>query len=273
MVVRFWGVRGSIPCADSKYMRYGGDTSCVSVEAKGQLIIFDAGSGIRKAGLHALATGYQESHLFLSHVHIDHILGYPFYGPIWKKGHKLSVYADHLKPYGGLQRTIFKAFEEPIFPVPMSKLSATVAYHDIESGQTISFDETLMVKSAPLNHPNGATGYRVQYGKSSVCYITDTEHLSDGVDPNIVNLIRGTDLLIYDSSYTDDEYVAKVSWGHSTWQEGVKLCKAADVKQLCIFHHDPDHKDDVMDSIAREAKESWPNTIVAKQDLAVTFTK
>ena len=254
-------------------MRYGGNTSCVSVEANGRLIIFDAGSGIRQAGLHALANGYQESHLFLSHVHIDHILGYPFYGPVWKKGHQLFVYAGHLKEYGGLQQVIHKAFGAPIFPVPMSALPATIAYNDIENGQTMSFDEDLVVQSAPLNHPNGATGYRVQYGRASVCYITDTEHLPGGVDPTICDLIQDSDMVIYDSSYTDDEYAAKVSWGHSTWQEGVKLCKAGNVKQLCIFHHDPDHNDDVMDSIADEAKNLGSNAIVARQDLILTFPK
>jgi phosphoribosyl 1,2-cyclic phosphodiesterase len=125
------------------------------------------------------------------------------------------------------------------------------------------------VRTATLNHPDGATGYRVEYDGRSLCYLTDTEHVPGALDRSILELIAGADLVIYDSMYTDAEYDTYVGWGHSTWQEGVRLCRAAGAKRLAVFHHDPEHDDDLLDGIAREVEKELPGSFVAKDGLAI----
>ena len=118
----------------------------------------------------------------------------------------------------------------------------------------------MSLRSAPLNHPNGATGYRVESGGKSICYITDTEHREGSIDQTIVDLCRGADIMVYDSAYTDAEYPSFRGWGHSTWQEGVRIADAAGVGTLAVFHHDPGHDDDFMDGVSRDAAAMRPGT-------------
>jgi phosphoribosyl 1,2-cyclic phosphodiesterase len=125
------------------------------------------------------------------------------------------------------------------------------------------------VRTAVLNHPNGATGYRIEHAGRSLCYVTDTEHVPGRLDPNVVELARGADLLVYDCTYTDAEYPRYAGWGHSTWEEGVRLCEAAGVRRLAIFHHDPARDDAAMDEIAAAAEERRPGTIVAMEGMTL----
>jgi phosphoribosyl 1,2-cyclic phosphodiesterase len=124
--------------------------------------------------------------------------------------------------------------------------------------------------TAPLNHPNGATGYRIDFGGRSLCYVNDTEHVEGRLDRNILELIDGADLVIYDSTYTDEEFPKYRNWGHSTWQEGVRLCDKAGAEQLVIFHHDPSHDDAFMDEVAKAAEAARPGTLVAHEGLVLT---
>ena len=121
------------------------------------------------------------------------------------------------------------------------------------------------MRTMPLNHPNGATGYRLEAHGRAVCYVTDTEHIVGELDDNVLELVRGADLMIYDSTYTDEEYPAHEGWGHSTWQQGVRLADAADVGELVIFHHDPSHDDAFMDKVASRASTLRPGTRVARE--------
>jgi len=127
------------------------------------------------------------------------------------------------------------------------------------------------VRTTALNHPDGATGYRVDYAGRSVCYLTDTEHVPGAPDRNILELMAGADLVIYDSMYTDAEYETYTGWGHSTWQEGVRLCREAGAKRLCVFHHDPEHDDDMLDGIALEVERQMPGSVVAKDGLVLNL--
>jgi phosphoribosyl 1,2-cyclic phosphodiesterase len=126
------------------------------------------------------------------------------------------------------------------------------------------------VRTAPLNHPNGATGYRLELGGRSVCYVTDTEHLPGEPDKNVLGLIEGADLVIYDSTYTDEEFPGKVGWGHSTWQEGVRLCRTAGARRLAIFHHDPDHDDSFMAAVDKTARAEWDGAFAAREEMIIT---
>ncbi|MCK5445629.1 MAG: MBL fold metallo-hydrolase, partial [Rhodospirillaceae bacterium] len=136
-----------------------------------------------------------------------------------------------------------------------------------------SFDlyEDVKIRTAPLNHPNGATGYRIETDGYSACYVTDTEHVPGELDQNILGLIEGADLVIYDCTYTEEEFPSKIGWGHSTWNQGVKLCRDVGVKQMAIFHHDPDHDDKFMAEIEAIAKAEWDGTFVAREGMEIVF--
>jgi len=267
--VKFWGTRGSIACPGKAYERYGGNTSCLEVRCGGRLLIFDAGTGVRRLGHHLLSIDDSEEgiegDLFLTHTHHDHIIGLPFFVPMFKPRNRIRLWAGHLLPDNNLHDVLCKFMAPPLFPVPPKIFAANVTYHDFIAGETLEPRPGIRLRTAPLNHPNGATGYRIEYGGKALCYVTDTEQKESGRDRNIVELVSGADVMIYDCSYTEEEYPRFKGWGHSTWQEGVRICNAAGVGRLVIFHHDPSHDDDFMDQVAEAADRARPGTMVAKE--------
>jgi phosphoribosyl 1,2-cyclic phosphodiesterase len=208
-----------------------------------------------------------DADLYYTHTHFDHISGLPFFSSAYAPTNKLRMWAGHLLPDNTLRYVLSEMMMAPLFPIPISVLGADLTFHDFRAGQTLQPGPGIALKTTLLNHPNGATGYRVEYGGKSICYVTDTEHVPGQPDRNILGLIAGADLVIYDSTYTDDEFPRYVGWGHSTWQEGVRLADAASVKRLVIFHHDPSHTDEMMDRIAEEAERARPGTIVAVEGM------
>lgn len=267
--VRFWGVRGSIPCPGSGTVKYGGNTSCLEVRCGERLLIFDGGTGLRPLGRHLDALGPVDADLFFTHTHFDHICGLPFFSSAYAKSNRFRFWAGHLLPDHTLRYVLSEMMMAPLFPIPISVMGADVVFHDFKAGETLSPGPGITLKTAPLNHPNGATGYRIEFAGKSICYVTDTEHVPGKPDRTVLDLIAGADIAIYDATYTDAEYLAHVGWGHSTWQEGVRLADAAKVKQLVIFHHDPDHDDATMDRIAAEAEAARPGTLVAYEGLTL----
>jgi phosphoribosyl 1,2-cyclic phosphodiesterase len=270
--VKFWGVRGSIACPSSQHVGYGGNTSCVEVRFDDTSIILDAGTGLRPLGQDYARRGVRSGLILLTHCHWDHINGFPFFSPVFQRGAQFRVLAGHLSESGGIRSVLASQMAEPTFPVPLHALHADMSYEDFKAGEQLDgLASGLVVKTAPLNHPSGATGYRLEVDGHALCYVTDTEHRPGQPDDAVLDLIAGADLVIYDSTYTDAEFPAKVGWGHSTWQEGVRLCRQAGVRRLAIFHHDPDHVDSVMAGIEREAKRMWESTFVARDDMVVTL--
>ncbi|HVZ01456.1 MAG TPA: MBL fold metallo-hydrolase [Dongiaceae bacterium] len=265
--VRFWGVRGSIPCCSADYLRYGGNTSCVEIRCGDYLMIFDAGTGIRPLGKSLVTRLPVVADLFFTHTHLDHILGLPFFAPLYKPGSKIRIWSGHLQAPMTFRDAIGHLMAPPLFPVPPTVFISEPELRDFHAGETLNPHPGVTLRTAPLNHPNGATGYRVEWQGKSICYITDNEHKPDGPDPVLLDLIRGTDIFIYDTSYTDEEYPTYEGWGHSTWQEGVRLADAAGVKQLVLFHHDPSHNDATMDRIGAAAGAARPGTVTAKEGL------
>lgn len=275
MEVTFWGVRGSIPCCGPQHKRVGGNTSCVSAYGEGALVIFDAGTGLRELGL-ALENAplpTKEIHLFLSHAHYDHVIGFPFFSAIWNPDVTLHLYATILKPERGVAHFFEHIlFHHPFFPVSLSQLRAQLVFHDIANGQEVLVGGGGRVVPFALNHPGGASGYRFEAGGKSVCYVSDTEHDPEGgLDPVILAHIQDTDLMIYDGCFTQAEYANHQGWGHSTWEEGVRLAQAAGAKRMAIYHHDPSHTDDVMERIEAEAKRAFSGAFVACQGLSLTL--
>lgn len=279
--VRFWGVRGSVACAGDKYARYGGNTSCVEINCGGIPFVFDAGTGIRALGEHLVTSECCESdadashirHVFLSHVHYDHIIGLPFFWPFFKKNYHIHLWAGNLLPDLCLETILSELMKEPFFPIPYDVFQSELTFHDFHAGESYKINDEMSIQTTSLNHPNGATGYRINYKGKSVCFVTDTEHVIGKPDQNILDLIQDADVFIYDSTYSDEQFKDRIGWGHSTWQEGCRLAKAANVKMFVPFHHDICHSDEHLDLVAAQARQVFKNTQFAKEQDVITLIK
>lgn len=264
--VRFWGVRGSIPCPGPSTARFGGNTPCVEVRCGKRLIIFDAGTGIRALGNELMKNGGAlDADILLSHCHIDHVNGIPFFAPFFSSANRFRIWAGHLLPDYNLEDALRSLMSHPLFPIEVETFQADIRYRDFAAGESIDLGDKVAIKTVPLDHPGGATGYRVDFAGKSFAYITDNEIRPSGPDPRLVALTRGADLAVYDCTYTDGEIASKAGWGHSSWRQGLVLADAADIKSFCLFHHAPEHDDAFMDTIAFEAAGARKRTIVATE--------
>ena len=269
-LIRFRGVRGTVACPGSDYVRYGGNTSCIEVRCAGHLFILDAGTGLRLLGMELNEAGSVDTDILLTHTHIDHIAGMPFFVPLFKPGNRLRIHAGHLWDNDVRLRDVFlRLIEAPIFPVPLEAVGADISFEEFRAGDRLDLREDVVIRTAPLNHPNGATGYRIEWDGKSVCYVTDTEHVEGEIDANILALIEDTDIFIYDATYTAEEYPAFKGWGHSTWEAGAALAERGRVGRYVIFHHAPEHTDDDMDRIAERAQKTFGSTVVAQEGLVL----
>jgi phosphoribosyl 1,2-cyclic phosphodiesterase len=266
----FWGVRGSIACPSADHVLFGGNTSCIELHAGARRIILDAGTGLRDLGNRFMREGVREASLLLTHTHWDHINGFPFFSPAFAPDRSFRIMAGHLGN-GRVRDILAGQMAEPMFPVPLEAMRAELLFEDFRAGDDFYLGPEVKVKTAPLNHPNGATGYRIEYSGKSICYVTDTEHVIGSPDQRVLGLIQGADLVVYDSSYTDDEFPSKIGWGHSTWQEAVRLCKSAAVKSLAFFHHAPEHDDQFMLRIEEQARHEWDASFVAREKSTLTI--
>lgn len=261
--VTFRGVRGSIACPGPKTARYGGNTPCVEVRCGDRLIIFDGGTGIRELGDELLAQRQPlDADIFLSHAHIDHIGGLPFFAPFYESGHRFRIWSGNLAPASSSRDAISRMMSEPIFPIGLDAFKADIDYRDFRAGETLTPVPGIALRTAPLDHPGGATGYRLDFGGRSLAYLTDNESHED-IDARLAEFAKGADLAIYDCTYTDEEIASKKGWGHSAWRDGLRLADAAGVKTFCLFHHAPEHDDACMDQIVSEASKIRPGTIAA----------
>lgn len=270
--VHFWGVRGSIPCPGSHTVRYGGNTPCVEMQVGGKRLIFDGGTGLHVLGQSLLPSMPIEANIFFTHSHWDHMQGFPFFSPGFIKGNIFHIHGAIAPDGSTIEQRLNDQMLHPNFPVPLQIMQAKLDFHNVIPGRPIHIHD-ITVETAPLNHPGEAIGYRVNWRGGAAAYITDTEHYPDRLDENVLWLARNADILIYDSTYTDDEYNCptkpKIGWGHSTWQEAVKVAKAANVKTLVIFHHDPSHDDEFLDRVGQEAAQKFPGAIMAREGMVL----
>lgn len=269
-VVQFWGVRGSIPTPGKETIRYGGNTSCLEMRIDGKRLIFDGGTGLRMLGESLMQEMPVEAYMFFTHYHWDHIQGFPLFTPAFIHGNCFHIYGA-IPPDGVSMKSHFiDRVLHPNSPVPLGGLHADLRFYELKPGDTMMLDD-IKIQTGVLNHPNTAMGYRITWRGRSVVYCSDTEHYPDRIDENVLSLARDADVLIYDAMYTDEEYhnpkSPKVGWGHSTWQEAVKMAEAANIKRVVIFHHDPAHTDDFLDQIAEEVKIVAPKAVMAREGL------
>lgn len=266
--VTFWGVRGSLAAPGEATRRIGGNTSCVEVRSGNTSLLFDAGTGLRACGDALMREPARDLHLLLSHLHWDHIQGFPFFVPAYVPGTTLVVHGP-CEPEV-LRETLETQMRAPNFPVRFADLRSHVALWGTSPGVTKHlgpFD----VRAAALNHPGGVFAYRVASSDGVVVYSTDHEHGTDA-DERLVELAAGADILIYDAMYTPEEYrgetgPSRVGWGHSTYEEAARVARAAGVKQLVLFHHDPSRTDDQVDALVERARARFPNTVAAREGL------
>jgi len=262
--IKFWGVRGSIACPGPDTVRYGGNTTCIEVGCGDDTLIIDGGTGLRALGRELAARAPNRVDIFLTHAHWDHIAGIPFFAPCYMKRGEVHFWAGSMLPERTLKDVLVDQMMAPLFPVPLSVFNGC-HYHDFVCGTTLEPRPRVRLDTCALNHPNRACGYRIDFAGKSVCIITDTEHRVGERDAAIVEFVRGADIMVYDAMYTDEEFPKYVTWGHSTWQEAVRLGEAAGVRTVVPFHHDPCHDDDFMDRIAAAAEAMRPGTIVARE--------
>jgi phosphoribosyl 1,2-cyclic phosphodiesterase len=278
MKVRFWGVRGSIPVPGRTTSRYGGNTSCVEVRPHGASpIIIDAGTGLRRLGKALMEDGFAdgrgEASILISHTHWDHVQGLPFFSPLYRAGNRIQIFARQRDTH--LEAVFSQQHGAPYFPVPLSAMQAEMSFHAITEGAQFELGGA-RITSTRLNHPWTALAYRIDADRASVVYCSDTAPFTDlllGTEfmvqppaldrpppPDIatelarmraavVALAAGTDLLIYDTHFTLDEYRLRPHWGHSHPDDALAIARDARVCRLCLFHHAPLRSDDDNDAI------------------------
>ena len=275
MRIKMWGVRGSIPTPGPTTVEFGGNTSCYEVRCGDTLIILDGGTGLRLLGQDLLKQMPIEAWMFFSHVHWDHIQGFPFFVPAFVRGNRIHLYGG-LNVSRTLEETLAGQMDYPSFPVHLSEMGATMNFRDLYEGETISIGpkSDVTVTNARGNHPNGVYAYRIDHGGRSLVYITDSEHYSI-VDPKLKKLASNADVLIFDAMYTPEEYSgaagggAKTGWGHATFAAGCELAQAANVKRLILHHHDPSQTDDMVREKERRAQALFPNTTAAREGMVI----
>ncbi len=277
MRVTFWGVRGSIPTPGPETVAIGGNTSCVEIRAGNTLLIFDGGTGLRLLGKNLVAQMPLDAHIFFSHVHWDHIQGFPFFDPAFVPGNTIHLYGGN-NVSRTLEETLAGQMDHPSFPVHLTDMGAKMTFNDMFEGQARELPtgdgKTVRITAGRGNHPNGVWAYRVEHDGRSVVYATDTEHYAI-VDPRLKRLAQGADVLIHDAQYTPEEYAGtsgrggpKTGWGHSTFTEAARLAAAAGVQKLILFHHDPMQNDVAVREKETRAREIFANSIAAYEGLA-----
>ena len=269
--IRFWGVRGSIPSPGPETAEVGGNTSCVEVTCGEQRIILDGGTGLRRLG-NTLVGKHVDATILLSHVHWDHIQGIPFFTPLYIPGNSLRFVTGGNAAAGGLREALHNQMRKPHFPVDLNDLPSHLAFEDMRDKTRTQIGD-VSVSIAKANHPDDVYAFRLEHEGRSIVYATDTEHYSC-VDQRLVALARNADVLIYDAQYLSEEYAGKsgptrIGWGHSTWEAGVELARAAGVGKLVLFHHDPTRTDEGVRAIEAMTREAFADSVAAREGMEI----
>lgn len=262
MRVLFWGCRGTIASPGADTARYGGNTSCVEVRLDdGTLLILDAGTGARALGQARVGESPSRIDLLITHLHVDHIEGLGFFEPIWRAETDLHVWGPP-SPIDSHDQRLAKYFSPPLFPLHLSEVPAHVTFHDAPEGSWTIGGAT--VHSTAIQHQGITVGYRVEADGAAVTYLTDHEPaLGADIETVLPEWISGAalawkaDLLIHDCQYTDEEYEARVGFGHTRATDVAAFAAKVGARRLALFHHDPFHSDDELDAIRERVLERW----------------
>jgi len=273
----FWGVRGSTPTVDPATWRYGGNTPCLELVAPdGNKFILDCGTGLRVLGNRRGADGSGVAlltHIFVTHYHWDHIQGLPFFSPLYDQKNHFQFYSFRSKFLGkDSLRQVFEAqMALPYFPVDFSAMNAQRKFREVDGGESFKIGEN-KITTAWLNHPQGCLGFRIETPAGVVVYATDNEPGVPALDKNLRELAADADIFINDAQYTPGQLVSdRKGWGHSSWSEGVKVAREANVKTLVLFHHDPDSTDRMVDQLLGNAREQFDSVYAASEGMVIAL--
>ncbi len=275
----FWGVRGSTPTPERDTWRYGGNTPCLELTAPdGTRFILDCGTGLRMLGNHLTQTLRGQgirAHILVTHFHWDHIQGIPFFHPFFESQNYFHFYSFQSKSLGpnSLQQVLQAQLASPYFPVDVTMMTAAREFREVTGGEKWEVHGT-RITAAWLNHPQGCLGYRFDTAGGSIVYATDNEPGVTECDQNLRQLAHGADVLIYDAQYSPEQLATdRKGWGHSSWLEGVKIAREAKVRNLILFHHDPDSPDKVVDGFLSAARQEFPATWAATEGMTITMSE
>ena len=266
--VKLWGVRGSLPVSGPGFRKYGGNTICTEIRCGDEVLLFDAGSGLPPAGKALMAEGRRAFHLFFSHWHYDHVMGLPFFTPLYDRATSLTVWSGHMADQMTTAAMMREFMRTPFFPIGPEFCHACIDTQDFHAGEVLVPCPGVTVRTGALNHPGRSVGYRVEYAGRSVAIITDTEHEPGTLDPAVLRLVQGADLMLYDASFQEEEQQGYRGFGHSSWQQGVALARAAGAKSLGFIHHAHWRTDAQLGKIERLAQKEFPQSFCGR-DLQV----
>ena len=269
MNVTFWGVRGAIPTPQRENLGFGGETACIEIEAEGRRIVLDGGSGLRRLGnrmTRSQGTQRFKEDILLSHFHWDHLQGIPFFAPLFMDG---TLRFHSSAPVETLHATLSALMAPPFFPLALDAASATKEFLQFTSFRPFEIGPFL-IRSFPLRHPQGCSGFRIECRGQVVVYATDYEHGDAESDAILLEHASGADLLIADAQYTPEEYFQRAGWGHSTWLEAAKLAAQANVKRLILFHHDPLRDDKSLSKMVSLAREVFASTDAGREGTTIS---
>ncbi|HTP68107.1 MAG TPA: MBL fold metallo-hydrolase [Dongiaceae bacterium] len=273
----FWGVRGSTPTVDPATWRFGGNTPCLDfVAPDGTQFILDCGTGLRALGNRWATQNTphaSHSHVFVTHYHWDHIQGLPFFAPLYDEKNEFHFYSFRSEFLGkdSLRQVLETQMALPYFPVDFSTMSARRRFREVESGESFSIGENRVI-SRWLNHPQGCMGFRIETPAGTIVYATDNEPGDSVLDKNLRELAAGADIFVNDAQYTPAQLAGpRKGWGHSSWQEGVRLAREVGAKTLVLFHHDPDSTDRIVDGILRDARDEFDSVFAASEGMVITL--
>ncbi|MFC1669655.1 MBL fold metallo-hydrolase [Spirochaetota bacterium] len=276
-ILTFWGCRGSIASPGVHTIVYGGNTSCVSVEHENYMLIFDAGTGLRKLGQALIGRddlATIKGSLFLTHTHWDHIQGLPFFYPVFLKENRFTIYGERKKEHS-LEYVLAEQMQEPFFPLEMDDVfQADLDFHEIKVDQKMKIREDIHITPFRLNHPNASVGYLLQIDNIRLAYVTDHEHKVRQLTTNILEMVQGVDVLIHDAQYSRKEIEnGKKGWGHSAWEDVIDLAIKAKVGQLFLYHHDPEITDEQLNERQLLAQQSFRQANIAREGLKIPLSK
>jgi len=272
--VRFWGVRGSIPCPGRNTVIYGGNTACIEIRADQQLNIVDLGSGACPFGDWLIANdmkknGNLKANIFITHTHWDHIMGFPMFTPVYMENTELRITGPMFSETGSIKTVFETQLSHNYWPIRLNELSAKIDYNQIKE-TTLDLSNGLTVTSKLLNHPVACLGYRFNYEGKSVALIYDHEPFAAAEDnEKIIRFLKDADILIHDSQYTNEEYPVHIGWVHSTLDNALQTAAAAGVKTLVFFHHDPSHTDAQLKKLEKIYSKKEVKCVMAKEGMTL----
>ncbi len=267
MKIKFYGTRGSIPVCDAGFQEFGGNTTCLQLTFEsGKIAILDAGSGIRNLGKDLLKNQHQQFEDMLiafTHFHWDHIQGFPFFAPAFDPQRHFTITAlGKNREIQNLQEIFENQMEWVYFPVSLDRMGAKFTFHHPQT-DTYYIDDAKIIAQLH-DHPGQAYSYRIEENGKTIVFATDVEH-KNGIDARLVQIAQNADILIHDAQYTQAELTQRTGWGHSSWQQAVQVAKQAHVKKLILTHHDPEHNDQFLAQLEKEAQKQFPNCHFARE--------